>query len=50
MDGTYNAAVWLVDRHVEAGDGHRLAVISGSSRATYADVQRQVWRGAARAP
>ena len=44
MGGTYNAAVWLLDRHIDAGDGHRLAVISGTNRASYADVQRQVWR------
>jgi benzoate-CoA ligase family protein len=44
MGGTYNAATWLVDRHLDAGDGHRLAVISGPTRATYADVQGAVWR------
>ena len=40
----YNAAVWLLDRHVAAGDGDRLAVICGDERLTYADVQRQVFR------
>jgi benzoate-CoA ligase family protein len=40
----YNAAAWLVDRHVEAGDGDRLAVVCGERRLTYADLQRQVWR------
>ena len=41
---TYNAAAWLVDRHVEVGNGHRLAVISAGERLTYADLQHQVWR------
>src|SRR4051812_25341773 len=41
---TYNAAAWLVDRHVDSGNGHRLAVIAGDERLTYADLQRQVWR------
>ena len=40
----YNAAGWLLDRHVAAGDGDRLAVICGDDHLTYADVQRQVWR------
>ena len=40
----YNAASWLLDRHVAAGDGDRLAVICGDDRLTYADVQRQAWR------
>ncbi len=40
----YNAATWLLDRHVAAGDGDRLAVICGDDQLTYADVQRQVWR------
>ena len=41
---TYNAAAWLVDRHVTAGDGDRLAVVCGDRRLTYDDLQRQVWR------
>ena len=40
----YNAATWLLDRHVATGDGGRLAVICGDDHLTYADVQRQVWR------
>ncbi len=40
----YNAAAWLVDRRVEAGDGDRLAVVCGDDRLTYADLQRQIWR------
>jgi benzoate-CoA ligase family protein len=44
MGDIYNAAAWLLDRHVEAGDGHRLAMVCEGVRATYADVQRDVWR------
>src|SRR4051794_33330142 len=40
----YNAAAWLVDRHVTAGDGERVAVVCGSVRQTYTDVQREMWR------
>src|SRR6266540_837973 len=40
----YNAAAWLVDRHVAAGDGNRTAIRFDGSSITYADVQRQVWR------
>jgi benzoate-CoA ligase family protein len=43
-DDHYNAAVWLLDRHVAAGDGGRLAVVSGATRWTYADLQEEVWR------
>ncbi|HEX2381342.1 MAG TPA: benzoate-CoA ligase family protein [Acidimicrobiales bacterium] len=41
---TYNAAAWLVDRHVDSGDGDRLAVICRDERLTYGDLQRQIWR------
>jgi benzoate-CoA ligase family protein len=41
--GGYNAAAWLVDRHVEAGEGHRTAVVGGE-RLTYEDLLRRVWR------
>src|SRR5438445_1053168 len=46
MDGTYNAAAWLVDRRVAAGDADRIAIIAGDTgeRLTYADVQRQIFR------
>jgi benzoate-CoA ligase len=43
----FNAAVWLVDRHVQAGDGQRVAVISQGTSHTYADVHRQVEEAAA---
>jgi benzoate-CoA ligase family protein len=41
---SYNAAAWLVDRHVAAGDGGRIAIICGETQLTYAELQRQVWR------
>ncbi len=44
MTTTYNAAAWLIDRHVAAGDGDRVAVISGDQQLTYAQLQREVWR------
>src|SRR5262245_24502033 len=44
MEATYNAAAWLVDRHVDAGDGKRLAVVCGQERLTYQDVLHDVWR------
>ena len=39
MSHPFNAAHYLVDRHVEAGDGGRTAVLSGDSRLTYSDLQ-----------
>jgi len=41
---TYNAAAWLVDRHVESGGGDRLAVICRDERLTYSDLLRRIWR------
>lgn len=43
-EGGYNAAAWLVDRHVEAGEGHRSAVVGGDERLSYEDLLRRVWR------
>ncbi|HEY2813716.1 MAG TPA: benzoate-CoA ligase family protein [Acidimicrobiales bacterium] len=43
-DVTYNAAVWLVDRHVTVGDGDRVAIQYGDVQLTYSALQRQVWR------
>jgi benzoate-CoA ligase len=40
----YNAAAWLVDRHVDAGVGHRLAVVGGGERWSYDELLAQVWR------
>jgi len=39
MSEPFNAAHYLVDRHVEAGDGGRTAVRSGDERLSYADLQ-----------
>ena len=39
MGQRFNAAHYLVDRHVEAGAGDRTAVLSGSSRLSYADLR-----------
>jgi benzoate-CoA ligase len=41
---TYNAAAWLLDRHVEAGDGGRTAYLVDGAATTYADLQREVFR------
>src|SRR5262245_66277308 len=42
--GGYNAAAWLVDRHVDAGAGHRTAVVGGDERWRYDELLAQVWR------
>lgn len=47
MHESFNAAVWLVDRHVEAGNGDDLAVICQDKTYTYADIQVEVHRVAA---
>jgi benzoate-CoA ligase len=44
MGTRYNAAAWLLDRRVEAGDGSSVAVVCRGEDLTYGDVQRQVWR------
>ncbi|HEY8093442.1 MAG TPA: AMP-binding protein, partial [Acidimicrobiales bacterium] len=46
MAGTtrYNAAEWLLDRNVATGGASRTALICGTQRLTYAEVQQQVWR------
>ena len=41
---TYNAATWLVDRHLADGSGERTAIVGSDARLTYADVQRDVFR------
>ncbi len=41
---TYNAAAWLVDRHIESGGGDRVAVICRDERLTYRDLLRRIWR------
>ncbi|NNN19786.1 MAG: benzoate-CoA ligase family protein [Acidimicrobiaceae bacterium] len=44
MQDFYNAANWLIDRHVEAGDGDRIAIESGDEKYSYADVQKELFR------
>src|SRR2546421_2170146 len=44
MDTGYNAATWLLDRHVSNGDGHRTALIHQDDQLTYETVQRASWR------
>src|SRR6267143_489667 len=40
----YNAAAWLLDRHIAAGDDGRIAVRCEGHASSYRDVQREVWR------
>lgn len=39
MHRSFNASEWLVDRHVESGDGERLAIRCQGRSFTYGDVQ-----------
>jgi benzoate-CoA ligase family protein len=41
---SFNAAQYLVDRHVQAGDGGRIAVIAPSRTLTYAELDTEVRR------
>ena len=43
----FNAATWLVDRRVAAGDGDRLAVICDDQRYTYRELADEIARTAA---
>ena len=43
MDG-YNAAAWLVDRHVSDGRGERIALRCNGESLTYADMQAEMFR------
>lgn len=47
MHEPFNAACWLLDRHIEAGDGDRLAVICEGQSYTYGDIAERVTRTAA---
>ncbi len=47
MNEQYNAAAWLVDRHVEAGDGDRVAIRCQGRSTTYTELQRELWRAQA---
>ena len=42
--GGYNAAEWLLDRHVEGGRGDRVAIRCGGESMTYADLQADTFR------
>src|SRR5438552_17211085 len=44
MKSSYNAATWLVDRHVNAGEGGRVAFIHEDDQLTYEALQRDVFR------
>jgi benzoate-CoA ligase family protein len=41
---TYNAAAWLVDRQLDSGRDDHTAVVCGTERLSYAELQQQVWR------
>jgi benzoate-CoA ligase len=41
---TFNAAEWLIDRHVDAGRGDAVAVRCQGRSTSYAALQRQLWR------
>ena len=47
MREPFNAATWLVDRHVEAGDGDRLAVICEDQSYTYGQLADEIAHTAA---
>jgi benzoate-CoA ligase len=42
----FNAAQWLVDRHVEEGRGDRVAYRIGDSMLSYSSLQKETWRAA----
>jgi benzoate-CoA ligase len=41
---TYNAAAWLLDRHLDAGDGGRTAYVVDGATTDYTALQRDVFR------
>ena len=43
----FNAVEYLVDRHVKAGRGERLAVVAASGTLTYRELSEEVRRSAA---
>jgi benzoate-CoA ligase family protein len=47
MHEHFNVSEWLVDRHVEAGNGDRIAIRSGGASLTYAEVLGRVEEAAA---
>jgi benzoate-CoA ligase family protein len=47
MAESFNSCAWLVDRHVEAGAGERVALVSGDHELTYAELLGAVQAAAA---
>ncbi len=47
MHDRFNASEWLVDRHLDDGNGDRVAIRSGGETLTYADVHGRVLEAAA---
>ena len=47
MSEHYNAASWLVDRHVDNGDGDRVAIRCQGRSTTYHELQQEIWRAQA---
>ena len=47
MHESFNASVWLVDRHLAAGDGDRVAVICQDRSYRYAEIGRLIEQTAA---
>jgi len=45
-DELFNAAAWLVDRHVAEGRGERVAYRCGEETLSYAGLERATWRAA----
>ena len=46
MHELFNASEWLVDRHVDAGEGERIAIRSAGETFTYTDVRQRVEQAA----
>src|SRR5438445_4771081 len=44
MSPSYNAAEWLVDRHVARSTGSRIALLCGDETLTYTEMQLEIWR------
>ena len=42
--GNYNAATWLIDRHLDEGRGDRIAIRCQGMSLTYANLQREIFR------
>ena len=40
----YNAATWLIDRHIDEGRGDRIAIRCQGESTTYSELQQELWR------